>query len=88
MSKSQDGNDLEETKLGTEVLENQQGRNRVGNFQWRDPCISSFCDEPICMILAPLISLPLAAQASEATLTVNSRLQFLPVLHFILVGSS
>lgn len=88
MTKSQKGNDLQETKLETEVTESQQGRSRVGNFQLRDSYVSPSCDEPICMILAPLISLPLAAQASEATLTVNSRLQFLPVLHSLLVGSS
>lgn len=88
MTKSQKGNDLQETKLETEVTESQQGRSRVGNFQLRDSYVSPSCDEPICMILAPLISLPLATQASEATLTVNSRLQFLPVLHSLLVGSS
>lgn len=88
MTKSQKGNDLQKTKLGTEVREHQQRRSRVGNFKLRDVYISPSCDESICMILAPLVSLALAAQAPEVMLTANSRLQFLPVLHSLLVGSS
>jgi hypothetical protein len=33
-----------ETKFGTEVIEIQQTRNRVGSFQLRDPYISPLCD--------------------------------------------
>jgi hypothetical protein len=42
----------------------------------------------ICIFLIPLIPLPRATQASEITLTVNIRLQFLPILHFFLLGTS